>query len=139
MDQPFAHTLSFDDLEVLVLVEDGGATPREVTDSLGMELEDTKALFYDLMRRGLLACQEESTTFLLTPLARSLRSDEAFSAAAFAAMSMTPPRPADRIGIDGASTASLNGGASRDASTPVRYSGSRLKPCVLNCWGSVPT
>ena len=30
MDQPFAHTLSFDDLEVLVLVEDGGATPREV-------------------------------------------------------------------------------------------------------------
>ncbi|MFM7640449.1 MAG: hypothetical protein ACKO45_02710 [Cyanobium sp.] len=55
MDQPFAHTLSFDDLEVLVLVEDGGATPREVAD------------------------------FLLTPLARSLRNDEAFSAAAFAA------------------------------------------------------
>ena len=43
MDQPFAHTLSFDDLEVLVLVEDGGATPREVADSLGM----------DLQRRGL--------------------------------------------------------------------------------------
>jgi DNA-binding IclR family transcriptional regulator len=85
MDQPFAHTLSFDDLEVLVLVEDGGAMPREVADSLGMDLEETKALFEYLVRRGLLACQEESTTFLLTPLARSLRSDEAFSAAAFAA------------------------------------------------------
>ena len=85
MDQPFAHTLSFDDLEVLVLVEDGGATPREVADSLGMDLEETKALFYDLLRRGLLACQEESTTFVLTPLARSLRNDEAFRAAAFAA------------------------------------------------------
>jgi DNA-binding IclR family transcriptional regulator len=85
MDQPFAHTLSFDDLEVLVLVEDGGATPREVADSLGMDLEETKALFYDLMRRGLLACQEEPTTFQLTPMARSLRNDEAFSAAAFAA------------------------------------------------------
>ena len=85
MDQPFAHTLSFDELEVLVLVEVGGATPREVADSLGMELEETKALFYDLLRRGLLACQEESTTFVLTPLARSLRNDEAFSAAAFAA------------------------------------------------------
>ena len=85
MDQPFAHTLSFDDLEVLVLVEVGGATPREVADSLGMEMEETKALFHDLLRRGLLACQEESTTFVLTPLARSLRNDEAFSAAAFAA------------------------------------------------------
>ncbi len=85
MDQPFAHTLSFDDLEVLVLVEDGGATPREVADSLGMDLEETKALFYDLVRRALLTCQNESTTFVLTPLARSLRDDEAFSAAAFAA------------------------------------------------------
>ena len=85
MDQPFAHTLSFDDLEVLVLVENGGATPREVADSLGMELEETKALFYDLVRRGLLVCQEESTTFQLTPMARSLRNDEAFRAAAFAA------------------------------------------------------
>ena len=55
MDQPFAHTLSFDDLEVLVLVEDGGATPREVADFL-----------------------------LPPPLARCLRNDEAFSAAAFA-------------------------------------------------------
>jgi DNA-binding IclR family transcriptional regulator len=85
MDQPFAHTLSFDDLEVLVLVENGGATPREVADSLGMDLEESKALFFDLLRRGLLTCQEESTTFQLTPMARSLRNDEAFSAAAFAA------------------------------------------------------
>jgi hypothetical protein len=37
------------------------------------------------MRRGLLACQEESTTFQLTPMARSLRRDEAFSTAPFAA------------------------------------------------------
>jgi hypothetical protein len=37
MDQPFAQTLSFDDLEVLALVEDGGATPRELADSLGMD------------------------------------------------------------------------------------------------------
>jgi len=85
MDQPFAHTLSFDALEVLVLVENGGATPREVADSLGMDLEESKALFFDLLRRGLLTCQEESTTFQLTPMARSLRNDEAFSAAAFAA------------------------------------------------------
>jgi DNA-binding IclR family transcriptional regulator len=85
MDQPFAHTLSFDDLEVLVLVENGGATPRELADSLGMDLEESKALFFDLLRRGLLTCQEESTTFQLTPMARSLRNDEAFSAAAFAA------------------------------------------------------
>lgn len=85
MDQPFAHTLSFDDLEVLVLVEDAGASPREVADSLGMELEEAKDLFYDLVRRGLLACQHESTTFRLTALAQSLRNDEAFCTAAFAA------------------------------------------------------
>jgi DNA-binding IclR family transcriptional regulator len=85
MDQPFAHTLSFDDLEVLVLVEDGGATPREVADSLGMDLEEAKALFADLVRRGLLVGKDESTTFQLTPLARVLRNDEAFRAAAFAA------------------------------------------------------
>jgi DNA-binding IclR family transcriptional regulator len=66
-------------------VEDGGATPRELADSLGMDLEESKALFFDLLRRGLLTCQEESTTFQLTPMARSLRNDEAFSAAAFAA------------------------------------------------------
>ena len=68
-----------------MLVEDGGASPREVADSLGMNLEETKALFYNLVRRGQLTCQEESTTFVLTPLPRSLRNDEAFSAAAFAA------------------------------------------------------
>jgi hypothetical protein len=44
MDQPFAHTLSFDDLEVLVLAEDDGAS-----------------------------------------MARSLRGDEPFTTAAFAA------------------------------------------------------
>ncbi|MEB3361403.1 MAG: hypothetical protein VKI42_04675 [Synechococcaceae cyanobacterium] len=85
MDQPFAHTLSFDDLEVLVLVEDGGASPREVADSLGMELEEAKALFVDLVHRGLLACEQESTSFQLTPMARVLRKDEAFRATAFAA------------------------------------------------------
>jgi DNA-binding IclR family transcriptional regulator len=95
MDQPFAHTLSFDDLEVLVLVENGGATPREVADSLGMDLEESKALFFDLLRRGLLTCQEESTTFQLTPMARSLRNDEAFSAAAFAA-ALTGAGPKDQ-------------------------------------------
>jgi len=36
MDQPLAHTLSFDDLEVLVLVQGGGASPRDVADSLGL-------------------------------------------------------------------------------------------------------
>jgi hypothetical protein len=85
MDQPFAHSLSFDDLEVLVLVEDGGATPCEVADSLGMDLEEAIALFYGLVQRGLLTCQHDSTTFQLTPLARVLRNDEGFSAAAFAA------------------------------------------------------
>ncbi|MFM7361122.1 MAG: hypothetical protein ACKOBY_11140 [Cyanobium sp.] len=85
MDQPFSHCLSFVDLEVLVLVEAGCATPREVADSLGIDLEETKALFYDLVHRGLLAGQDESTTFQLTPLARVLRNDEAFTDAAFAA------------------------------------------------------
>jgi hypothetical protein len=88
MDQPFAHTLSFVDLEVLVLVDHGGASPREVADCLGMELEETKALFHDLVHRGLLTGQDESTTFPLTPLPRVLRNDEAFSSAAFAAALM---------------------------------------------------
>jgi len=56
MNPPFSQTLSVDHLEVLVLVENGGATPREVADSLGMDLEETKALFYNLVRRGLLTC-----------------------------------------------------------------------------------
>jgi DNA-binding IclR family transcriptional regulator len=85
MDQPFAHTLSFDDLEVLMLVEDGHTSPREVSDALGMDLEEAKTLVYDLVRRGLLAGQVESTTFQLTPMARCMRNDEAFRAAAFAA------------------------------------------------------
>ncbi len=85
MDQPFAHTLSFDDLEVLVLVEDGHVSPRELAEALGMDLEEAKDLLYDLVRRGWLAGQEESTAFRLTPLARYLRSDDAFRAAAFAA------------------------------------------------------
>jgi hypothetical protein len=93
MDQPFAHTLSFDDLEVLVLVDDGGATPREVVHSLGMVMEETKALFYDLMRRGRLACKEESTVFQLTPMARSLSRDKPFTSAACAAsVAMAAPK-----------------------------------------------
>lgn len=95
MDQPFAHTLSFDDLEVLVLVEDGHASPREVADALGMDLEEAKALVYDLVRRGWLAGQNESTSFRLTPLARCLRNDEACSAAAFAA-ALTGAEPNDQ-------------------------------------------
>jgi hypothetical protein len=81
----FAHTLSFVDLEVLVLVDHGGASPREVADCLGMDLVETKALFHDLVQRGLLTGQDESTTFQLTPLAQVPRKDEAFSSAAFAA------------------------------------------------------
>lgn len=90
MDQPFAHTLSFVDLEVLVLVENGGASPRDVADSLGLDLEETKGLFVDLVHRGLLTCQDESTTFQLTPQARVLRKDEAFGSAAFAAALTRP-------------------------------------------------
>jgi DNA-binding ferritin-like protein (Dps family) len=56
MERPFSQTLRFDHLEVLELVENGGATPREVADSLGMDLEETKALSYNLMWRGLLTC-----------------------------------------------------------------------------------
>ncbi len=89
MDQPFAHTLSFDDLEVLVLLEDRGATPRDVADSLGLELEQAQALFHDLVRRGLLIGEHESTAFQLTPVARSLRNDAAFRDAAFAAALLT--------------------------------------------------
>jgi len=69
MDQPFAHTLSFVDLEVLVLVEHG-ASPREGADCHGMDLEETKALFHDLVHCGLLTGQDESTTFPLTSIIR---------------------------------------------------------------------
>ena len=95
MAQPFAHTLSFDDLEVLVLVEEGHASPRELAEALGMDLEETKALVHDLVRRGWLAGQEESTAFQLTPMARCLRNDEAFRATAFAA-ALTGAAPNDQ-------------------------------------------
>ena len=106
MERPYYQTLSFDDLEVLVLVENGGATPREVDDSLGMGLRETKAVFRDLVRRGLLDWDGRNpwlgalpmpwrfatTTFQLTPLARSLRADEAFSLKAFAASLLIPSK-----------------------------------------------
>ncbi len=57
MDIPFSLTLSFDDLEVLVLAENGGATPLDVEESLGLERHHTKALFRHLVRRGLLDWQ----------------------------------------------------------------------------------
>ncbi|MFN6131637.1 MAG: hypothetical protein ACK46L_01780 [Synechococcaceae cyanobacterium] len=104
MDIPFFLTLSFSHLEVLVLVENGGASPLEVEESLGMERADTRALFHDLVRRGLLDWQGRShaqgalpwpwqfgsTVFQLTPLARSLRRDEDFSDTAFAAAILLP-------------------------------------------------
>ena len=103
---PLAHTLSFDDLEVRVLVENGAPTPREVADSLGMDTRQSKARFHDLVRRGLINWQGHpqapaglampwcfaSTVFQLTPLARSLRRDEAFNTSAFAA-SLLANRP----------------------------------------------
>lgn len=99
MEWPLSQTLSFDDLEVLVLVEDGGATPREVADSLGMSPAQTKAVVQDLVRWGLLDWEGRAhalgafplpwrfaaTVFQLTPLARSLRRDEGFTSTAFAA------------------------------------------------------
>lgn len=99
MERPFSQTLSFDDLEVLVLVENGGATPREVEDSLGMGPRETKVVFRDLVRRGLLDWEDRShapgalplpwsfasTVFQLTPMACSLRRDETFTCTAFAA------------------------------------------------------
>jgi hypothetical protein len=88
MGRPFSQTLNFDILEVLVLVENGGATPREVADSLGMDLEETKDLFYDLMRRGLLTCYDESTTFALTPWP-----------SAFRTMKPSAPRPSRRLSL----------------------------------------
>ena len=88
MGRPFSQTLNFDILEVLVLVENGGATPREVADSLGMDLEETKALFYNLVRRGLLTCYDESTTFALTPWP-----------SAFRTMKPSAPRPCRRLSL----------------------------------------
>ncbi|MFM7394341.1 MAG: hypothetical protein ACKO22_08280 [Cyanobium sp.] len=104
MDIPFSLTLSFDDLEVLLLVENGGATPLEVEESLGIERHETTTVFRDLVRRGLLDWQGRShaqgalpwpwsfgsTVFQLTPLARSLRSDGDFVDTAFAASILLP-------------------------------------------------
>ena len=104
MEIPFSLTLSFADLEVLVLVENGGASPLEVEESLGMERCDTKAVFRDLVRLGLLDWQGRShaqgampwpwnfgsTVFQLTPLGRSLRQDEDFYDTAFAASIILP-------------------------------------------------
>jgi hypothetical protein len=99
MERPFSQTLSFDDLEVIVLVENGGATPREVAESLGMGPRETRAVFQDLVRRGLLDWEGRShtpgalpvpwsfvsTLFRLTPMARIVRRDETFTNTAFAA------------------------------------------------------
>lgn len=99
MEQLFYRTLSFDDLEVLVLVEDGGATPREVDEALGMGRRETVAVFRHLLRRGLLDWEGRggapgtepsarsffTTPFHLTPLAHCLRQDEAFNLKAFGA------------------------------------------------------
>ena len=110
MDIPFSLTLSFDDLEVLLLVENGGASPLEVEESLGIERHETKTVFRDLVRRGLLDWQGRShaqgvlpwpwsfgsTVFQLTPLARSLRGDGDFVDAAFAA-SILLTAPTDKL------------------------------------------
>ncbi len=99
MERPYYQTLSFDDLEVLVLVEKDGATPREVDDALGMGRRETAAVFRDLVRRGLLDWEGRtrppgalpmpwrlaSTTFHLTAMARTLRADDTFRLKAFAA------------------------------------------------------
>ncbi len=53
MDIPLSLTLSFDDLEVLMLVENGGASPLEVEESLGLERQETKGLFRHLVRQRL--------------------------------------------------------------------------------------
>jgi DNA-binding MarR family transcriptional regulator len=104
MDIPFALTLSFDDLEVLVLMENGGASPQDVEESLGLQRQETRALFRQLVRRGLLDWQGSphaqgalpwpwrfgSTVFHLTPLARSLRNEHDFSDTAFAASILLP-------------------------------------------------
>ena len=110
MDIPFSLTLSFDDLEVLLLVENGGASPLEVEESLGIERHETKTVFRDLVRRGLLDWQGRShaqgalpwpwsfgsTVFQLTPLARSLRGDDDFVDTAFAA-SLSLPAEKDKL------------------------------------------
>jgi hypothetical protein len=106
MDRLFCHTLSFDALEVLVLVENGGASPREVEAFLGMDPGESTAVFRDLVRCGLLDWEGRphapgalplpwrlvATVFQLTPMARSLRQDAAFTSTAFAAALLPPPQ-----------------------------------------------
>jgi hypothetical protein len=98
-DRLFFQTLSFEALEVLALVEDAGATPSEVDAALGFGNRLTAELFGALVCHGLLdwvgrdgrpgtmpdARRFTSTTFQLTPLARSLRHDQTFSLKAFGA------------------------------------------------------
>ena len=54
LDHPFCLMLSFVDLKVLVLVENGDTTFRGLKDSLGMGPRETTALFRELVQRGLL-------------------------------------------------------------------------------------
>jgi len=54
---PFPPTLRFDDLAVLLLVENGGASPPELEETLGIVRQDTKALFCGLVHRSLLDWQ----------------------------------------------------------------------------------
>lgn len=70
MDRPYDQTLSLADLELLGLVEKGGASPREVDEALGMGRRETAAVFRDLMRRGLL--DWDSRTRALDGLAHAL-------------------------------------------------------------------
>lgn len=50
MERSCDQTLSFADLEVLVLVEKGSATSRKVEDSPAMRRQETTAVFRDLVR-----------------------------------------------------------------------------------------
>ncbi len=98
-DRLFFQTLSFDVPDVLALVDNAGATPSEVDAALGYGNRLTAELFGALVRHGLLdwvgrdgkpgtmpdARRFTSTTFQLTPLARSLRHDQSFSLKAFGA------------------------------------------------------
>jgi hypothetical protein len=50
MERSCDQTLSFADLEVLVLVEKGSATSRKVEDSPTMRPQETTAVFRDRVR-----------------------------------------------------------------------------------------
>ena len=66
MERSFSQTLSFDDLDVIVLVENGGATPRAVEESLGMGRRETRVEFQDLVRRR--TTRAESSKRLCPPI-----------------------------------------------------------------------